>query len=161
MYLHHECLYCVNIKVYVCLRNANNCTFYGTKWSTNGDYSTTSLQLCHAFCIPGPIQSLHARAREGIWMQISLGPTCNTEVKHPSYPYDTWCYPPTRPKTNSDFAPENRPKPKRKRSSSNHPFSGDMLDPRRVSLRFAPCLSQYLEPPTFQPTGDSTIPAGI
>ena len=124
------------------------CTFYGTKWSTKRDYSTTSLQLCHAFCIPGPIQSLHARAREGIWMQISLGPTCNTEVEHPSYLMilDAW---PTRPKTNS--SPLKIGLPKRKRSSSNHPFSGDMLDPRRVSLRFAPCLSQYF-PPTG-PTG--------
>ena len=30
----------------------------------------------------------------------------------------------TLPKTNSKCAPENRPKPKRKQSYSNHPFSG-------------------------------------
>ena len=30
----------------------------------------------------------------------------------------------TLPETNSILAPENGPKPKRKRSSSNHPFSG-------------------------------------
>ena len=33
----------------------------------------------------------------------------------------------TLPETNNEFTPENRPGPKRKRSSSNHPFSGDML----------------------------------
>ena len=31
----------------------------------------------------------------------------------------------TLPKTNSKFAPENRPVPKRKQSYSNHPFSGE------------------------------------
>ena len=33
----------------------------------------------------------------------------------------------TLPKTNSEFTTENRPGPKRKRSYSNHPFSGAML----------------------------------
>ena len=33
----------------------------------------------------------------------------------------------TLPETNSHFAPENRPGPKRKRSYSKHPFSGAML----------------------------------
>ena len=33
----------------------------------------------------------------------------------------------TLPETNSEFAPENRPGPKRKGSSSNHQFSGAML----------------------------------
>ena len=33
----------------------------------------------------------------------------------------------TFPETNSKFAPENRPGPKRKRSYSNHPCSGAMI----------------------------------
>ena len=40
----------------------------------------------------------------------------------------------TLPKTN--IAPENRPGPKRKRSHSNHPFSGAMLVSERVVLDF-------------------------
>ncbi len=40
----------------------------------------------------------------------------------------------TLPKTKSDFSLENRPGPKRKGSSSNHPFSGAMLVAGRVHL---------------------------
>ena len=36
------------------------------------------------------------------------------------------------PKTNSKFAPQNRPGSKRKRSSSNHQFSGAILVSGRV-----------------------------
>ena len=39
---------------------------------------------------------------------------------------------PGYPETNSKLAPENRPKPNRKGSYSNHPFSGAMLVSGRV-----------------------------
>ena len=42
----------------------------------------------------------------------------------------------TLPETNILVAPEHRPKPKRKGSSSNHRFSGDMLLSGSVHLRF-------------------------
>jgi len=40
-------------------------------------------------------------------------------IRKPNFPESH-----TLPETNSKFAPENRPNPKRKGSSSNHSFSG-------------------------------------
>ena len=58
--------------------------------------------------------------------------------------------PGTLPETNGKFAPENRPKPNRKGSYSNHPFLGAMLVSGRVmawDLGFVPTLKLW--PPFF------------
>ena len=55
----------------------------------------------------------------------------------------------TLPETNI-FAPENRPKPNRKRSYSNHPFSGAMFVSGRVGVVFPQKLSSG-NPLSFHP----------
>ena len=62
--------------------------------------------------------------------------------------------------TNSEFTPENRPGPKRKRSYSNHPFSGAILVLGRVingkKLEQLPAPSTKKPyPPTNHISGDS------
>ena len=51
----------------------------------------------------------------------------------------------TLPKTNSIFAPENRPGPKRKRSYSNHPFSGALAVSFREGIHLLNCYKKYGE----------------